>query len=287
MRIGLLHPGEMGAAVGAALVGIGHEVRWVTAGRSPATTARAEAAGLLGVPSVAELASASELIISVCPPHAALDVAASIGPWTGIYLDANAISPDRAREVGRIIVDGGGRFVDGGIVGPPPVQPGTTRLYVSGPDAVEVTEALATPHIESHVVSEWPGAASALKLAYAAWTKGTAALLLAIRSVAVDEGVDQWLVDEWRTSQPELADRSVRAARSALTKGWRWQGEMEEIAAMMVAHALPGGFHEAAAEIYRRVPADSSVPPGAALDTVRGLLAASPGAKPKPATPEG
>jgi 3-hydroxyisobutyrate dehydrogenase-like beta-hydroxyacid dehydrogenase len=273
VRIGLLHPGEMGAAVGAALAGIGHDVSWVAAGRSEATRARAEAAGLTAVGEIAELTAGAELIISVCPPHAALDVVSQIGPWAGLYLDANAISPDRARQVGRVVTEGGGRFVDGGIVGPPPVRPGTTRLYLSGPDAVELTEALATPLIESHVVSEWPGAASALKLAYAAWTKGTAALLLAIRSAAAQEGVDEWLLDEWRTSQPELADQSARAARSAIAKGWRWQGEMEEIAAMMASRGLPPGFHAAAAEIYGRVPAGAGEPGEAALDVVRRLLA--------------
>jgi 3-hydroxyisobutyrate dehydrogenase-like beta-hydroxyacid dehydrogenase len=276
MRIGLLHPGEMGAAVGAALVGIGHEVTWLAAGRSRATTARAESAGLIATGSIGELTGGAALIISVCPPHAALDVVGQIGPWPGLYLDANAISPERARQVGRIVAEGGGRFVDGGIVGPPPEQPGTTRLYLSGPDAVELTEALATPLIESHVVSEWPGAASALKLAYAAWTKGTAALLLAIRTVAEEEGVDEWLLDEWRTSQPELADQSARAARSAIAKGWRWQGEMEEIAAMMGSRGLPPGFHEAAAEIYGRVPADAGDPGVGPLEVVRRLLSPTP-----------
>jgi 3-hydroxyisobutyrate dehydrogenase-like beta-hydroxyacid dehydrogenase len=270
MRVGLLHPGEMGAAVGAALVGLGHDVRWASAARSPETVARAASAGLHDDVNVSAVAAGAGLLVSICPPSAAVDVAGAIGPFGGIYLDANAISPETARRVCRIIVQGGGRFVDGGIIGPPPVKAGTTRLYLSGPDAVEVSEALATPLLETHVVSEWPGAASALKLAYAAWTKGTAALLLAIRAAAVAEGVDTWLLDEWRTSQPELTERSVRAARSAISKGWRWDGEMEEIAAMLVANGLPGGFHTAAAEIYRRVPRNTI--PGATTTALQAVL---------------
>jgi 3-hydroxyisobutyrate dehydrogenase-like beta-hydroxyacid dehydrogenase len=270
MRVGLLHPGEMGAALGAALVGIGHDVRWASTGRSPETVARAGAAGLHDDVTFGGVTAGSGMLVSICPPSAAVDVADAIGSFGGIYLDANAISPETARRVCRIVVEGGGRFVDGGIIGPPPVKAGTTRLYLSGPDAVEVSEALATPLIETHVVSEWPGAASALKLAYAAWTKGTAALLLAIRAVAVGEGVDTWLLDEWRTSQPELTERSVRAARSAIAKGWRWDGEMEEIAAMMVANGLPGGFHTAAAEIYRRVPRGANT--GATTTALQAVL---------------
>ncbi|HLI00563.1 MAG TPA: DUF1932 domain-containing protein [Acidimicrobiales bacterium] len=279
MRIGLLHPGEMGAAVGAALVGIGHDVRWASAGRSPDTVARAERAGLGDAGTVAALAD-SDLILSICPPHAAADVAAGLGPTRALYLDANAVSPDTARAVGRLIGDAGGRYVDGGIIGPPPTTPGTTRIYLSGPDALEASEALATPLLETYVVSEWPGAASALKLAYAAWTKGTAALLLAIRAAASAEGIDAWLLEEWHTSQPTLADQSVRAARSALTKGWRWDGEMEEIAAMMEADGLPGGFHHAAADIFRRSPRAGGAAgdlPAHPLETVLdGLLPPSP-----------
>jgi 3-hydroxyisobutyrate dehydrogenase-like beta-hydroxyacid dehydrogenase len=277
VRIGLLHPGEMGAAVGAALAGAGHDVGWASAGRGPETAARAAASGLRDAGTVAALAARSGLVLSVCPPHAALDVAAGLGDFDGIYLDANAIAPTTARQVGRIVADRGGRFVDGGIIGPPPYQRGTTRLYLSGPDAVAASEAFATPLIETQVISEWPGAASALKLAYAAWTKGSAALLLAIRAVATQEGVDSWLLDEWRTSQPELADRSAAAARSALTKGWRWDGEMEEIATMFGGDGLPPGFHSAAAEIYRRVGRDASPEAAArALDTVIGSLLPPP-----------
>jgi 3-hydroxyisobutyrate dehydrogenase-like beta-hydroxyacid dehydrogenase len=262
----------MGAAVGAALVAAGHEVRWASEGRSPASTLRAEADGLVDVGTPGRLAATSELVVSVCPPNAAVDVARRLGPFEGIYLDANAISPATARHACRIIVEGGGRFVDGGIVGPPPRRPGSTRLYLSGPDAIEVSEAFATPLIETQVVSEWPGVASALKLSYAAWTKGSAALLLTIRAAAVREGVEAWLLDEWRTSLPELAERSTGAARAALDKGWRWDGEMEEIASMLASDGLPAGFHQAAADVFRRVAghaaADENQPVGTAVEAL-------------------
>jgi hypothetical protein len=93
--------------------------------------------------------------------------------------------------------------------------------------------------------------ASAVKMAYAAWTKGTAAMLLTIRELARREGVEEALLEEWDLSQPALRDRYERALRSADAKGWRWVGEMEEIAASLEADGLPGGFHRAAAEVYR------------------------------------
>ena len=128
--VGLLHPGEMGAAVGAVLRAQGHRVVWASEGRSAETRARAEAAGLEDVGSPAEVAR-SEVVFSICPPHAALEVADAAHAFQGIYVDANAISPELARAVGGLQL----RFVDGGIVGPPPNRPGTTRLYLAGGEA--------------------------------------------------------------------------------------------------------------------------------------------------------
>jgi Domain of unknown function (DUF1932) len=91
-----------------------------------------------------------------------------------------------------------------------------------------------------------------VKMAYASWTKGSAALLLAARALARAEGVEEALLAEWGISQPGLAERSAGSARAAAAKGWRWVAEMEEIAETMAAAGLPDGFHHAAAEVYRR-----------------------------------
>src|SRR2546427_749617 len=126
----------MGAALGAVL----GEVLWASSGRSPETSGRAEAAGLTDARTVDELVRRSDVILSVCPPHAALDVARSVAGFDGVFLDANAVSPATARAIAAEIETGGGRFVDGGIIGPPPRSAGTTRLYLSGPSAQLVAD---------------------------------------------------------------------------------------------------------------------------------------------------
>jgi 3-hydroxyisobutyrate dehydrogenase-like beta-hydroxyacid dehydrogenase len=256
--IGLLHPGEMGAAVGGGLVETGHRVLWASAGRGPATRARAEAAGLVDAGTVAALAQQAGTILSICPPFAALDVARSVAGhlppgFDGVFADANAVSPGTAGGVARIVEAAGASYVDGGIIGLPPTPEGGTRLYLSGSRAAEVRRLLAGTDLDVRVL-EGEMTASALKMAYAGWTKGTAALILAVRGLARAAGVEDALLAEWQESQPDLPRRSQRAASSAVTKGWRWVGEMEEIAASMTAAGLPPGFHEAAAEIFRRSP---------------------------------
>ena len=263
----------MGAAVGRCLVDRGHEVLWASQGRGPGTAARARAAGLTDAGTVAGLAGRAEVIVSVCPPHAALDVAWAVHGFGGLYLDANAISPGTAREIAGMITGSGGRYVDGGIVGPPPETAGQTRLYLSGDDAGQVRDLFAGSPLEARLAGRSMAAASAVKMAYAGWTKGTAALLLAVRALARAEGVEDALLAEWALSQPALADRSRSAARSATAKGWRWVAEMEEIAATMAAAGLPDGFHQAAAEVFRRSPRDqASEPAGQTVDQVLSAL---------------
>jgi 3-hydroxyisobutyrate dehydrogenase-like beta-hydroxyacid dehydrogenase len=280
--IGLLHPGEMGAAVGGCLVSVGHEVLWDPERRSRASTGRALAAGLTGVAFDA-LVKRSAVILSVCPPHAALDVAAQVAGagYAGTYVDANAISVSTAEQVARIVTAAGATYVDGGIIGMPPEIAGHTRLYLSGPHAHEVRVLFARSALDARIAEGPLYAASAVKMAYAAWTKGSSALLLAARALARAGGVERTLLAEWALSQPALAGRSEGAAAAAAAKGWRWVAEMEEIAASMTAAGLPGGFHLAAADVYDRAsqaeapttrrPAQAEEPPST-LDTVISAL---------------
>jgi 3-hydroxyisobutyrate dehydrogenase-like beta-hydroxyacid dehydrogenase len=254
ISIGLLHPGEMGNAVGHS-AREGARVLWASEGRSPASRARAAAAGLEDVETLAALVGRSAVILSICPPDAAADVARKVAAlrFSGVYVDANAVSPATAREIGAIVEKDGAAFVDGGIVGPPPRTRGSTRLYLSGGEAARVAALFARGPLEAIVLDGPPGAASALKMAYAAYTKGTAALLMAIRALAITEGVDEALRQEWERSQPGLAARSEKAVSGSVPKAWRFVGEMAEIATTFDGAGLPGGFHGAAGEIYRRL----------------------------------
>lgn len=255
-RIGLLSPGQMGAAVGAQLTARGHHVTWASAGRSSITAARAAEAGLKDVLTVDALAAHSELVLSIVPPQFALPAAVAIAStrFDGVYVDANAIAPGTATQVATTVTSSGARFVDGGIVGSPPVRQGTTRLYLSGPNARPVAETFSGTDLEVIVLPGELTSASALKLAYAGWSKGSAALLLAAHKLAARSGVVEALEAEWERSQPGLVERLKAARASAASKGWRWTPEMEEIAAAMRARDLPPGFHRAAAQIFAQYP---------------------------------
>jgi 3-hydroxyisobutyrate dehydrogenase-like beta-hydroxyacid dehydrogenase len=253
--VALLHPGKMGVTIGAAAATSGARVVWASQHRSDATRERAIKAGLVDVETLSNAVRQSDVILSVCPPHAAVKLSRAVAErhFTGVYVDANAVNRATAEEIGDTLITAGASFVDAGIIGSPVERSGTTRLYLSGSRAAEVAGLFAASMLEAKVIGEIPGAASALKLAYAAWTKCTDALLLAIRAYATIEEVDQALLDEWRLSQPQLERRCLQAAGAATPKAWRYVGEMEEIAATFETAGLPAGFHAAAADVFARL----------------------------------
>jgi 3-hydroxyisobutyrate dehydrogenase-like beta-hydroxyacid dehydrogenase len=245
----------MGISVAASAQNSGHVLYWASQGRSGQTQARAQRYSLVDVNSLEALCQNCTLIISVCPPHAAEEVARQVvaHSFRGIYVDANAISPQRVRKIGQVMVEAGIAFVDGGIIGGPAWQPGTTRLYLSGQEAEQVARCFVTGPLAARVMGEQIGDASALKMCYAAYTKGTTALLCAILSVAEELGVRESLTRQWADEDPDFASQTTQRVRRVTAKAWRFAGEMEEIVATFAAAGMPGGFHQAAAEIYQRL----------------------------------
>jgi 3-hydroxyisobutyrate dehydrogenase-like beta-hydroxyacid dehydrogenase len=229
---------------------------------------------------VAALAAASDVVLSVCPPHGALDIARAVAAvgFRGLYVDGNAIAPDTARKVAAIVQAAGATYVDGGIIGPPPDKPGSTRLYLSGQAADRIAALFAPGPLEAVVLAGDLTAASAIKMAYAAWTKGSQALIMNVRALAAAEGVDEALLAEWHRSQPDLPKRSDNAARGTARKAWRWVGEMDEIAATFAAAGLPDGFHRGAGEIYRRMAVYKDAAAAPSMDDVAKTLLKEPGA---------
>jgi len=253
--IGILHPGAMGISVAATAQRSGYEVTWASQGRSDASRKRAADHMLTDVGTLRQMCLSSEIIVSVCPPHAAESVADEViaAGFQGLYLDANAISPQRARRIGGKIGAAGAVFIDGGIIGGPAWESGRTWLYLSGAEAKAVAECFAAGPLETEVISAESGDASALKMCFAAYTKGTTALLCAILGAADGLGVREPLRRQWSRGGSNFADQTEVRVRQVTAKAWRFAAEMEEIAATFSSANMPDGFHLAAAEIYRRI----------------------------------
>lgn len=254
-KIGILHPGQMGISVAASARRGGSAVYWASEGRSLETHQRARSQDLEDLVSLNELCRICTLIISVCPPHAAEELAERVlsASFQGLYLDANAISPQRVARMAARMTAAGVAFVDGGIIGGPAWQPGETWLYLSGQQAERVTACFVKGPLETEVIGSEPGQASALKMCYAAYTKGSTALLCTILAAAEALGIRPALENQWQRENPGFPIQVHDRTRRVTTKAWRFTGEMEEISATFSAAGMPGGFHQAAAEVYCRM----------------------------------
>jgi 3-hydroxyisobutyrate dehydrogenase-like beta-hydroxyacid dehydrogenase len=255
MNIGLLHPGEMGISIAASARNSGHVVHWASAGRGEKTRQRAAQYSLLDSGTVEDLCRVCSILLCVCPPHAAEEVARQVvdAGFKGIYLDANAISPRRSLSIGERMRTAGIQYVDGGIIGGPAWQPGNTWLYLSGEKAMEIAACFNQGPLETKIIGNGIGKASALKMCYAALTKGTTALLCAVLAAADELEIGEELFQQWELDEPGSVQQARRRATRVTAKAWRFAGEMDEIAATFTSAGLPSGFHESAAEIYRRL----------------------------------
>lgn len=254
--IGILHPGAMGARVAEQAAGTGVPVWWVATGRSAQSRERAESAGLRGVDTLDELVERCEVILSVCPPAAALAVAEAVAAtsFSGIYVDANAISPEHAAEVAGLF-DGRARVVDGGIVGGPPRKAGDARLYLSGEDAeaLESVRALfAKTVLEPHVLPGPVGRASALKLAFASYNKISYLLAAQAFALASGHGVLDELLELAADKVPGTLLARPEQVTTAGPRAWRWAPEMEEIAAACAEVGVPGDVAALASRVFLR-----------------------------------
>ncbi|NIV39200.1 MAG: DUF1932 domain-containing protein [Anaerolineae bacterium] len=282
-KVGILHPGNMGIFVAASAQNSGCEVYWVSEGRSHQTRERAEKFDLRDAGTLSQLCETCSIIISVCPPHAAEDVADQVLAcgFTGLYVDANAISPQRAKGISERMVAAGVAFVDGGIVGGPAWESGETWFYLAGEQADTVASCFSAGPLNAGIVGEEIGKASALKMCYAAWTKGSTALLSAILATA--DAFDVWenLRVQWDRDWPDFSERAVNRARRVTAKAWRFAGEMEEISSTFDAAGAPGEFHAGAAILYRRLAHFKDAPELPSLEEVLESITRAGGDRPE------
>ncbi len=261
--IGILHPGAMGVAIGSALKPVAGAVIWAAAGRSQTTSKRAELADLVGVPDLAELARRADVIISICPPHAAREVADQVADALAgradrpIFVDANAVAPGTVQGIGALL--GEQQVVDGAVIGPPAWEPGRTVLWLSGRAAGAVAELFSGSPFEARTLGPELGTASGLKACFALQSKALPAIWLEIDAAARVFGVAGELRGELARAGVDLAVELDAVRERAGENAWRWVGEMDEAADAVAALGLPDGFSRAAAEIYRRA-AEGTLP---------------------------
>lgn len=251
VTVGLLHPGRMGAAIAAQVITNGHTVQWCPDGRSPATHRRAEDAGLRPVP-LGQLVADSDIVLSICPPAVAEQVATEVVElrYRGIYVDANAISPARMHWISARLTDAGVVVIDGCIFGSPPGRQPPARLYLAGDLAAShrVADLFTGSLVEPVRLGEHLGQASALKMTFASFQRTSRAAAALAHALADDHGITEALLTEaQRMPRDILSNREFLPSVGA--RAWRWAPEMHEVADTLSAQNLPPDLALATADV--------------------------------------
>ena len=275
--IAIVSPGNMGHAVGRLLGSRGFDVVTSLAGRSPRTRGLAAGAGIRDSGSIGALVAEADLVLSIMPPAAAVaaaqEVAAAMTAAAVVppYADCNAIAPVTTERIAELIGAAGAAYVDAGIIGGPPANGRGPRFYASGPAAHLLTP-LDGGGLVVRDLGGAVGRASALKMCYAAVTKGTSALQFAQLAAASRLGVDEALAAELADSQAATYAGMRRSLPGLPARAPRWIEEMRQIAATFEAVGVPGDFHRGAAALYELLSATPFADePEEAVDTSRTL----------------
>ncbi|RSS41628.1 NAD(P)-dependent oxidoreductase [Streptomyces sp. WAC08241] len=253
--LGILHPGSMGAAVAAQAKSRGARVLWCPTGRSAASRKRAEEYGLEPVAALRELSEQADIVLSICPPAHAEEVAAAVAAqsFSGLYVDGNAVSPAAMRRIAETISRAGATVVDGAVVGSPPTGSKSPRLYAAGPgDALaRVTALFKGSTVRVHELPGAVGQASALKLSYSSYQKASRALAAVSYALAAEHGVEEELLDIARGRASSYLAETEYFPKTA-ARAWRWAPEMEEVARALDEAELPSELATAAAAVLER-----------------------------------
>jgi 3-hydroxyisobutyrate dehydrogenase-like beta-hydroxyacid dehydrogenase len=272
--VGVLSPGDMGHSIGNVLHENGLRVITCLEGRSDRTRRLAAEAGIAAVPTYGDLVQEADLLLSVLVPAQAPNAAARVAEAvveTGAelsYADCNAIAPQTAKAIGERLTEAGATFIDASIIGGPPRRESRPRMYASGPDT-SAMEALNDYGMDVTSIGEEVGLASAIKMCYAAWTKGSTALVAELLVAAKALGVFGALEQEFRSSQSAMLMR-MQSLPAVPIKSRRFVGEMIEISKTFGAVGMTPKMLEGAAEVYQfigdthladRTPEDTSPMP--------------------------
>ena len=256
--VAILSPGDMGHTVGRVLVEHGLRVITCLKERSQRTRSLAESAGILDVPTFQALVSEADIILSILVPSRAAKVAEMVSETIietqakVLYADCNAISPQTTCRISETVANVGANYLDVSIIGPPPRSEGVTRFYVSGP-SLGLFSQLNQFGLDIRPLGDKVGKASAIKMCYAALTKGLSALCIELLTASKLLGVSESLASEFQLSQASLYERMERSIPSLPSKSRRWVGEMEEIAATFAELGLTPKILDGAADVFRFV----------------------------------
>tara|TARA_B100000029_G_scaffold283092_1_gene276940 strand:+ start:2729 stop:3571 length:843 start_codon:yes stop_codon:yes gene_type:complete len=248
----------MGHAIGRLLRE--NELRVLTCltGRSSRTRELSELAGIIDVPDMNDLVEQSDIVMSVtvseAVPGLCKEIADAVKATSTdlLFAECNAIAPALSREMEGVLNASGARYVDASIIGGPPRNGSSPRVYASGDNVAEF-EQLRDFGLDVRNLGPELGRASGIKMCYAAMTKGTTALHAELLIAAEKLGLTEEVMAEFAGSQPAVVQRMEGWLPGMPAKSRRWVSEMQEIEKTFSDMGLTPDIFKGVAEMYRMI----------------------------------
>lgn len=259
--VAILYPGDMGSNVAKALTGHGFRVVSHLEGRSETTKKNAADAGVEALGSFEEIASQSDLVISLVPPSAVRPVAMEyIAAAYGIanparFIDMNAKSIGAAIGLSGMFAGAGLPFTNAAIIGRAAHIADEGVIYTSGERSEEfdsmIGEVFRIEHIGKDVA-----AATAFKMCFTGFNKTITSAVFEIGAAANRFGITDMLFERINEKMPGIISDIGPLAGNYPRHLTRRRQEMEELAKTLNSVSLPNYIAVAAAntlaEIERR-----------------------------------
>ena len=252
--------GDMGLSVGTALLSSGIEVLTNLDGRSIKTVQNVKSGNILSVTQT-DLIKKSDIILSIIPPSASIEVANKLSKLSQInskpitYVECNAISPDTTLCIEKSFIETAfknSKYIDGSIIGTAPNHTYKPNLYISGKYAKEI-EFLESNAFQIINLGNELEAASSIKMCYASLTKGTNALWVSLLLLSKKLNIFDELIEELNYSQKDSITKMKNQIPRLPSKSGRWIDEMREIASTYKSQNLHSGSFDNSAYIYNLV----------------------------------
>ncbi|HWV83694.1 MAG TPA: DUF1932 domain-containing protein [Hyphomicrobiaceae bacterium] len=215
--------------------------------------AAADKIGIRTVGSAAELAQASDIILSLVTTDQSLVAAGQMAPHIGkgtLFLDCNSTSPGMKRDVAKTITAGGGRSVEAAVMDLVPRSQHKVPMLLAGKDAEELIGKLAPYGVDMKSVGDDIGAASTIKMCRSVFMKGLDAILMECMVAAETAGVTDRIVSSLQVTIPEINWPVFIGKKlgGAAQHSGRRAGEMREVAATLRELGLEPTMAEATAQ---------------------------------------
>jgi 3-hydroxyisobutyrate dehydrogenase-like beta-hydroxyacid dehydrogenase len=257
MKLGYIGYGEAAFSMSEGLYRDGFRDQYAYS-RNFSYAGKPEEAGVTRCKTLEELFAVCDVVFSMTPSSAAVEMAAKCAPYLRggiVYCDFSSASPKLMEEAAALVEPTGALFVDGAMLDTVPKFRHKVPITVSGNGADELLKRIFGLGMNMDKVGDKPGAGSAIKMLRSLYTKGHLGFALEMLEGACAYGVEDYIMKslaetmDGKTFEEGMDGRVcggiIHAARRA--------DELDMAAGMLDDAGLSSAVSHAAAQKLREI----------------------------------